>query len=74
MKTSEDSDLKVFMIHPIEGHINQLMQVASNLNATVYGFQCTADAPLQSIEELASFYIKVQNLCIMFHSYKLVVM
>lgn len=49
----------VFMVHPIEGHVEHLQQLASQLDATVYGLQCSKDAPVESIEHLAAHYIKV---------------
>lgn len=59
MKVYEASSDSLFIIHPIEGHVNHLQQLAKSLNANVYGLQCTAEAPLMSIAELAEHYIKV---------------
>lgn len=53
--------INVFMVHPIEGVVTKLESLASALNADVYGLQCTAEAPLSSIEELASYYIDVRT-------------
>lgn len=61
INSSGSSELKLFMIHPIEGHVGNLQTLAAQLNATVYGLQCSKDAPLSSIEDLAAHYI---NVCI----------
>lgn len=49
----------VFLVHPIEGDVSALRTVAQDLKAPVYGLQCTAQAPLKSAEDLASYYIQV---------------
>ncbi|XP_045464695.1 fatty acid synthase-like [Harmonia axyridis] len=48
----------LFIIHPIEGHVESLVGMVKHIDAPVYGLQCTADAPLDSIEVLAKFYLK----------------
>ncbi|XP_046335907.1 fatty acid synthase-like [Haliotis rufescens] len=48
----------LFIVHPIEGVTLSLESVASQLQRPVYGIQCTADAPLTSVEALARFYLK----------------
>ena len=52
----------VFLVHPIEGHVQCLSTLTSHLCGEVYGLQCTKSAPLGSIPELAAFYIKVKLL------------
>lgn len=59
MKEHKSSPLALYMVHPIEGHVDHLQQLASHLDATVYGLQCDKDAPLESIEQLAAHYIQV---------------
>ena len=50
----------LFVIPPIEGSVFLLDSVMSQVqSAKVYGFQCTDDAPLTSVEDLASHYIQV---------------
>lgn len=49
----------VFFIHPVEGLIAALKPLASLLPYKVYGIECVEDAPLDSINTLAAFYIKV---------------
>lgn len=48
----------LFMVHAIEGVVKALEPLASKLNYPVWGLQCTVDAPLDSIQDLAGFYIK----------------
>lgn len=47
----------VFLVHPIEGDVSALRNVAKDLNVPVYGLQCTSKAPLSSAEDLAQYYI-----------------
>ncbi|XP_054742931.1 fatty acid synthase [Anastrepha obliqua] len=55
----EDSkDRPIFFVSPIEGFVDAMKEVAERLDCPVYGLQCTADADLNSIEDLAKFYIK----------------
>ena len=50
----------LFVIPPIEGSVFLLNPTMSKIkSAKVYGLQCTSDAPLSSVSELASYYIKV---------------
>lgn len=58
---SKNTDLKkkpVFVLHPIEGVVVALQNVVKQLNAPVYGLQCTSTTPLDSISDLAKYYIK----------------
>jgi fatty acid synthase len=49
----------LFIVHPIEGVVTALKPVAAELPFPVWGLQCTPDAPLSTIQDLASFYVKV---------------
>jgi len=50
----------LFVISPIEGSVVLLDSIMSKIRAAkVYGFQCTSDAPLTSVPDLASHYITV---------------
>ncbi|KAK9880938.1 hypothetical protein WA026_013269 [Henosepilachna vigintioctopunctata] len=64
-KNVDKTKQPVFVVHPIEGNVNALSTLVNHIKVPVYGLQCTAEAPLDSIEELASFYVKnirsVQN-------------
>ncbi|XP_046612929.1 fatty acid synthase [Neodiprion virginianus] len=48
----------IFVLHAIEGAVTSLKLLASELNRPVWGLQCTSDAPLKSMADLADFYIK----------------
>lgn len=48
----------LFVVHPIEGIVTALKPVAAELPFPVWGLQCTPDAPLSTIQDLASFYVK----------------
>lgn len=48
----------LFLIHAIEGFVTALVPLAARLNVPVYGLQCTAEAPLTSVTDLAAYYIK----------------
>ena len=65
----------LFVIAPIEGSVFLLNPTMSKIKSSkVYGLQCTSDAPLTSIPELASHYIKVtvcffRFSCVNYHLY-----
>lgn len=48
----------LFLVHAIEGFVDALTPLASRLDVPVWGLQCTADAPLESLPGLAAFYVK----------------
>lgn len=56
-KSSDNKKTPVFVLHPIEGVVNALETLAKNIDAPVYGLQCTANTPLSSIADLAKHYI-----------------
>lgn len=61
MKSSSNNsnnDKPIFLIHPIEGVVSALAPLAERLNRPVYGLQCVSHAPLDSISDLAAYYIK----------------
>jgi fatty acid synthase len=49
----------LFVVHPIEGTVDALRPLMGRVTCAVYGLQCTADAPLDSVSTLASHYIQV---------------
>ncbi|GAB0091808.1 Fatty acid synthase [Sergentomyia squamirostris] len=58
-KAPEDSKKKpLFVIHAIEGMVAALKPLAAELTCPVWGLQCTASVPCDTIYELATFYIK----------------
>lgn len=61
-KSSENNHSPIFILHPIEGVVFALKNLAKEINAPVYGLQCTADTPLESIEALSKYYIsRIKN-------------
>ncbi|XP_075558241.1 fatty acid synthase 1 [Dermacentor variabilis] len=48
----------LFIMHPIEGHVNGLSELASHLPIRAVGVQRTPDIPVRSIEEMASIYLQ----------------
>ncbi|CAC5370812.1 FASN [Mytilus coruscus] len=58
MKKVEGSKKVIFLVHPIEGDITSLQEVASHMTCTVYGLQCTKDVPVESVSSMASYYIQ----------------
>lgn len=57
---SKGKDVKanpVFVVHPIEGVVKSLETFAKELQVPVYGLQCTSKTPLDTIGDLASFYM-----------------
>ncbi|CAG9771106.1 unnamed protein product [Ceutorhynchus assimilis] len=57
-KSSDNKKPPVFIVHPIEGVIDALRGFAKNIDAPVYGLQCTKNAPLNTISDLAKFYVQ----------------
>ncbi|XP_026523135.1 fatty acid synthase [Notechis scutatus] len=53
----KNTESPLFLIHPIEGSITVFNTLASKLHIPSYGLQCTKAAPLDSIQNLASYYI-----------------
>lgn len=49
----------IFFVHSIEGVAATLETLGQQIEYPTYCFQCTEDAPLDSIESLAAFYLKV---------------
>lgn len=60
MKSSNNStnDKPIFLVHPIEGVVSALAPLAERLNRPVFGLQCVSHAPLDTISNLAAYYIK----------------
>lgn len=56
-KSSDNKKRPIFILHPIEGVVVALNSLAKEINAPVYGIQCTSDTPLDSISDLAKYYI-----------------
>lgn len=48
----------IFLVHPIQGHIELLRPLAAKLKTTVYGLQCTKDVNCANLEKYADFFVK----------------
>lgn len=53
-----DTRRPLFMVHAIEGVTTALLPLAALLPVPVYGLQCTAAVPLDSIATAAAYYVK----------------
>lgn len=62
MKSNENgnnhNNSPIFFVHPIEGVVSSMTQLAEKMNRPVYGLQCVSYAPLETIQDLAAYYIK----------------
>ncbi|KAL1484914.1 hypothetical protein MTO96_032290 [Rhipicephalus appendiculatus] len=58
MNDVEDKHTRVFFLHPIEGHIDALRELASELPVRAVGVQWTSDIPTHSIEDMAAAYLQ----------------
>ncbi|KAK5643002.1 hypothetical protein RI129_009169 [Pyrocoelia pectoralis] len=47
----------IFVVHPIEGSVHALQDLADRIQAPVYGLQCTTMCPMDSINDLAKYYV-----------------
>jgi len=57
-EVSESSQQKpIFIVHNIYGTVEPLQTLGKLLSAPVYGFQYTTNAPSESIQSLASYYV-----------------
>ncbi|XP_063235501.1 fatty acid synthase-like isoform X2 [Bacillus rossius redtenbacheri] len=57
-KVAEGAHLPLYLVHPIEGVVTCLEPLAAELPLPVWGLQCTPEAPLDSVRQLAAFYVK----------------
>lgn len=48
----------VFIVHPIEGVVENLISVGSLLKNPSYGLQCTLETPQESIQDIANYYVQ----------------
>lgn len=48
----------IFVVHAIEGVVAALKSFAAELSYPVWGLQCVENAPLDTINDLAAFYVK----------------
>lgn len=58
LKTKGSKGTPLFFVHAIEGLIDPVKGVASELSRPAWGFQCVQDTPLETMGKLADFYIQ----------------
>lgn len=58
LETKGNKGSPIFVIHAIEGMVLALKGLASELDRPVWGLQCTKDAPLETIKDIAGFYVR----------------
>jgi fatty acid synthase len=58
MESKSTKPLVLFMVHPLDGNVFLLENLMKEADMEVYGLQCVKEAPLESIESLAGFYIQ----------------
>ncbi|XP_008826418.1 fatty acid synthase [Nannospalax galili] len=57
LNSVQSSERPLFLVHPIEGSTTVFQSLAAKLSVPTYGLQCTQAAPLDSISNLAAYYI-----------------
>lgn len=57
MASKGSKGMPVFILHPIEGVVNALQNLAKQIVVPVYGLQCTSSTPLETIGDLAKYYL-----------------
>lgn len=60
VKINDSAQFKnnIFLIHSIEGNIDNLKHLAKQLKATIYGLQCTSENICNSIIDYSQYFIK----------------
>lgn len=58
LESKSNTGEPVFFVSAIEGMVSSLVNIALELKRPVYGLQCIKGAPLDSLNDLAEFYIK----------------
>ncbi|XP_077526185.1 fatty acid synthase-like isoform X2 [Haemaphysalis longicornis] len=51
-------DRPVFIVHPVEGNVDPLLELASHLPVRAIGVQRTQETPVHSLEETAAIYLQ----------------
>ncbi|KAH9365938.1 hypothetical protein HPB48_012208 [Haemaphysalis longicornis] len=51
-------DRPVFIVHPVEGNVDPLLELASHLPVRAIGVQRTQETPVHSVEETAAMYLQ----------------
>lgn len=53
-----DNGKNVYFLHPIEGHVDSMRELSTQLNANVHGFQYTKECKFGTIETISAFYLQ----------------
>ena len=56
-KKADNKKTPIFVVHPIEGSVHSLQTLADQIKVPVYGLQCTTKCPMDSINDLAKYYV-----------------
>ncbi|KAK4877606.1 hypothetical protein RN001_010112 [Aquatica leii] len=56
-KKVDNKKSPIFVVHPIEGTVHSLQNLADQIQVPVYGLQCTSTCPVESINDLAKYYV-----------------
>ncbi|KAB0795973.1 hypothetical protein PPYR_10034 [Photinus pyralis] len=56
-KEVDNKKTPIFVVHPIEGSVHILQSLADKIQVPVYGLQCTTMCPMDSINDLAKYYV-----------------
>uniref|UniRef100_T1J426 Fatty acid synthase n=1 Tax=Strigamia maritima TaxID=126957 RepID=T1J426_STRMM len=57
-KIERGSALPLFIIHPIEGNVSMMRCLAEKLIIPVYGIQLTQNVPMNTVKQMADFYLQ----------------
>jgi len=63
----QDEGPTIFLVHPIEGSVQHLTDIAGHLHGTVYGLQCSEHVPVTSVPDMAAYYVKVSHQQVCFY-------
>lgn len=58
LKTKSSKGTPIYFVHAIEGMIGPFKSLANELERPAWGFQCIREAPMDSIQKIANFYIQ----------------
>ncbi|XP_049524266.1 fatty acid synthase-like [Dermacentor silvarum] len=58
MNDVEAEGTRVFLLHPIEGHVDALRELAAQLPVHAVGVQWTPGVPARTVEEMAAAYLQ----------------
>ncbi|KAF6203164.1 hypothetical protein GE061_003581 [Apolygus lucorum] len=56
---STNESTPVFLVHPVQGTVELLEEIASKVTRPVWGLECSEGAPMNSAQDLASHYVQM---------------